>query len=164
MLILLFPSNELNRLIEALQETGSVAVLEGSWPAHNRSELSKVGLQCPARQGLANGIRCELIAARTKYSSSFFKAACGQGNIPRDHDVVRRDVLNDPIISSIESSMDDHEFAPVPMGNVNPRVGDYCDMESVSLSHTVHFLLHRAGIGINEYLKHIGPFNLEPAT
>jgi len=67
-------------------------------------------------------------------------------------------VLNDPVIGSVEPAFDNHEFAPVLMGNANPRVGDHCDMESVSLRHAINFLLHGAGIGIDEYFKHLGSF------
>jgi|WetSurSiteA1Bulk_404760.scaffolds.fasta_scaffold11010_3 hypothetical protein len=152
------PSYELYGFVEALQKTRSVAVLEGRGPAHYRSEFSKMGHQRPACKGLANGILGERLAARTEHSRSLFKAARGQRNIPRDHDVVCRNVLNDPVIDSVELPFNNDEFAPVLVGNSNPRIGDHGDMESVSLCHAVNLLLHGARIGIDEYLKHRGPF------
>ncbi len=57
------PPNSLNGLVEALEETGSVAVLEGSRPTRYRSEFSKMGQQRPACKGLADGILGERITA-----------------------------------------------------------------------------------------------------
>ena len=113
-----------------------------------------MGHQRPACKGLADGILGERLTAWAEHSRSLFKAARGQRNISRDHDVVCRHVLNDPVIDSVELPFDNHEFAPALVGNSNPRIGDHCDMESVSLCHAVNLLLHGARIGIDEYLKH----------
>jgi hypothetical protein len=62
-LTLLSPSKPLNGLVEALEETGSVAVLEGSGPAGYCTEFSKMGQQCPACERIADRIRGENITA-----------------------------------------------------------------------------------------------------
>ena len=67
-------------------------------------------------------------------------------------------MLDDPVIGSVELPFDNYELDPVPIGNLNPRVGDHGDVQSVSLRHSVSFLLYGAGIGIDKYFKHPGSF------
>jgi hypothetical protein len=117
-----------------------------------------MGQQRPACKRFADGILGERITAGIEYSSSLVKATRCQRDVRRDHNVVRRDVLHNPVIDSIELPFDYHKFVPVPVGNANPRIGDDSNMEIVPLRHAVHFLLYGAGIGVNEYLKHFGPF------
>ena len=117
-----------------------------------------MGQQRPACKGLADGILGEHITAWTEHQGSLIEATRGQRDVPRDYNVVRRDMLNNPVIDSVELPFDNHKFDPVPIRNANPRVGDHGDVESVSLRHSVHFLLYGAAIGIDEYVKHFGPF------
>jgi hypothetical protein len=117
-----------------------------------------MGHQRPACERFADGILGKRIPARTEHASAPVEATRSQRDIRRDHNVVHRDMLNDPVIDSIELPFDNHEFVPVPMRDANPRIGDDSNMQIVSLRHAVHFLLNGAAIGINEYLKHVGPF------
>jgi hypothetical protein len=117
-----------------------------------------MGQQRPACKGFADGILGECITAWTEHSSSLVKATRGQRDVRRDHNVVRRDMLHNPVIDGIELPFDNHKFVPLPLGNANPRIGDDRDMETVSLRYAVHFLPYWAAIGIDEYLKHLGTF------
>jgi hypothetical protein len=154
---LTFPSNGLNGFVEALEKAGSVAVLEGSGATCYRSEFTKVGQQRPTCKGLAYGILSEPITAWTEYKGPFVEATRSQRDIPRNHNVVRRDMLNNPVIDSVEMSLDNDELDPLPIGNANPRVGNHGNVESIPLRHAVHFLLYGAPIGVDEQIKHLGP-------
>jgi hypothetical protein len=156
--ILRFPSNTLDGFVESLQETGSVAPLKGSGSACNRAEFPKMGQRRPHRKSFANGIPSKRVTAVAKHLGAFFETARGQKDVSRNHNIVGRCMLNNPIICSIELSFDNHKLDPGSFGNVNPRVGNHSNLESVSLRHAEHFLLYGAAIGIDEYFKHLRPF------
>jgi len=156
-LTLTSPSNDLDCLVEALEKAGSVAVREWCGPTRSCSEFSKMGEQRPARKGLANGILGERVAAWSEYQGPFVKAARGQWDVPSDYNVIHRDMLSNPVIGGVELPCDNHKADGTQIRNSNPRVGDHCNVEPVSLRNPVHLLLYGAAIGIDEYFKHYSP-------
>ena len=116
-----------------------------------------MGEQRPAGKGLANGIWGEGIAAWSEYQGPFVKAARGQWDVPSDYDVIHRDMLSNPVIGGVELPCDNNKVDRTQIRNSNPRVGDHCNVEPVSLRNPAHLLLYGAAIGIDEYFKHSCP-------
>jgi len=63
-------------------------------------------------------------------------------------------MLSNPVIGGVELPCDNHKVDRTQIWNSNPRVGDHCNVEPVSLRNPAHLLLYGAAIGIDEYFKH----------
>ena len=70
--------------------------------------------QRAARKGFPDGILVERIPAVTENQSPFIETARRQGNVRRDHDVVLRDMLHDPVIDGVELPFNNDEIYPIP--------------------------------------------------
>jgi len=116
-----------------------------------------MGEQRPVRQGRANGILGERIAAWPEDQGPLVKAARGQWDVPGDYDVIHRHMPSNPVIGGVELPGDNHKVDRTQSRNSNPRVGDHCNVEPVSLRNPVHLLLYGAAIGIDYYFKHSYP-------
>jgi len=88
--------------------------------------------------------------AWTQGACTFLQAAVREQNVCSDHNVVRLNLFDNPIVSRIEPILHNLERNPWFFWDTHPGIGYQCDPKAISVCHAVNFLFDWAGIRIYE--------------
>ena len=103
---------------------------------------------------MTNIVPVERTTGWTEDSRTGVQAAGGKWNVGRDHDIAIIGMPGDPVIGSVRiPRYQDTVQQPVP-GEPERTVGHHVDGQIVPLRNPHHFALDRAGISIDQDLRH----------
>ena len=146
-------TDRLDRLVEALQKTRSVTLLQRRRSARYLSRTTELRQQVTSRNGETDVVFRERLSGSANDARALLEAATCQRNVSGDHDVVGLHVLDNPVIGRIEIVPHDFQFNPPFVRNPHPGVGHQGDVEVISACNAVHLLFDRARISIDKDME-----------
>jgi len=116
------PSSDsgLDDVIETLKETRAVSFFEGGWTARQISHIAEISHQVAIRKGIPNGFFGENASPGVYHPGVLFQAPRSKRNIRRYHDIVISDLLHNPVICCVKSSIDKNELKQLFLRNSHP--------------------------------------------
>src|SRR5947199_10738397 len=102
----------------------------------------------------ADSVLREWLTGWSEYPCSFREAARRQRNIGSDADVVRADVLGDPVIRGVRARTHNHMMEQWIGARAQSAVAHEMHDKAVSRRHALHFAFHRAGIAVDIDFQH----------
>jgi len=133
-----------------MQESRSIPFLKGSRAACHHTDFPQMRLDFPVCESAADGILGEDAPLGIERPSAFFQTAGGERDVRGDDDIVFLDVIDNPVISSVEPIIHDNKLDPVLPRNIHPRVAHQGHLEPMAFPDTKDFLPHGASVRIDQ--------------
>lgn len=138
----------MNEFVQALEETGAVFWFKGRGAAGYGAHVAQEGGELPVCQGPADGVLAEDPALGIDHPGTLLQAACCKRNICGYGDIGLRDMLCYPVISGIETVLDDDQLDKLVRGNPQGRIGNEINLQPIPLRNPEDLVLHRTGVCI----------------
>src|SRR5437867_3761751 len=85
-----------------MEESRAIACAERERTTRDAPESAKMGQQLPVRDGRADVVLAERPAPLIEDEGAPSQATGGERDVGRDHDVIPRDMLDDPVVDGVE--------------------------------------------------------------
>ena len=89
-----------------------------------------------------------------QHPGALLQAPGCERDVAGDDDVLLGDVLDDPVVRTVELFFDHLQRQPVSRRVSHPVVGHQNDLQSVALGYPIDLLLDRAAVGVNVDIQH----------
>ena len=137
-----------------MKKAGTVPFCKRRGSARNLTNQTQFREQVTRSEGCADVFGRERLSCDSKHVCPFPYATCGEGDVTRNHDVIRLHVFDDPVVSSVQSLINNLQDHSRFIGETHARSGDEGDPEIVSPRDLVDLMFNRTSIGIYINVQH----------